>query len=591
MRRARGRQRRAHPDVTLGILREANFSRVTPNTARSLRNSTRNDPAHFVSCSRSTVSSGKLPVHESLKDKLAIYGQRTYIGAWALEIVAAFLGLTTGIALGYQAFSVATPGSISSMDLMLASAPFFMVAIAELTKIPIATLLYVVSWLWKPVVFLFLVALAGITFETVFMGLERAVTLRQFRYEEIVRNIDKLKAESDEIESRLSDKTLNDRLTRAQESLNYNTKQAAQEHDSLSNQLSDVEKDLDRQQMLTPESAQLRDKISENRSDRDRLISERDIEIKNQEAEFESQRESFVHRIDEAVKNGDIVRKKQYEDQLDKLPNPRPRLEAQFATRIDPIQSEIDSLQAEFDQKQKNAPTMSPTERQRLESKREELKNRQDESDRSWEKRKEVASAQVEQVLNVQANQDTFLAEAQKRKDDLSSQMSDLEKQRIENARTDQVRRIAARVYGTKPESVTTEQAGFISVVWFGSLALLAALAGPLTAMVALALQSMASTEMKSTRAGKLSRLVRRLLLRWRWKRVRTIKVPVEVPVEKEVEKRVEVPVERVIKEILYVPVLTDDPDAIRRALNETLDKDIANLVTLSFAGPKHGRS
>ena len=119
---------------------------------------------------------------------------------------------------------------------------------------------------------------------------------------------------------------------------------------------------------------------------------------------------------------------------------------------------------------------------------------------------------------------------------------------------------------------------------------MLAALAGPLTAIVALALQSIASAEEKRAAAGKLSRLVRRLLLRWRWKRVRTVKVPVEVPVEKEVEKRVEVPVERVVKEILYVPILTDDPEAVRRALTETLNKDIADLVTLSFAGPKYGR-
>jgi hypothetical protein len=89
------------------------------------------------------------------------------------------LGLATGIALGFQAFSTAETGSITSMDLILASAPFFMVAIAELTKIPIATLLFAVKWVWKPIVFVFLIALAGITFETVFMGLERAVTLRQ----------------------------------------------------------------------------------------------------------------------------------------------------------------------------------------------------------------------------------------------------------------------------------------------------------------------------------------------------------------------------------------------------------------------------
>jgi hypothetical protein len=524
-----------------------------------------------------------------LKDKLAVYGQRTYVGAWALEIVAALLGLTTGITLGIQAFNGATPGSITSMDLVLASAPFFMVAIAELTKIPIATLLYVLSWIWKPIVFLFLVALAGITFETVFMGLERAVTLRQLHYDELINNIDALKSENERIAIQIADPTLGARLKQAQANLNSIATQAEQEHNNVSDQISDVEKDLEGQRMLTPESAQLRVRISEKRSEADRLKAERDAEIGNQMAEFERQRESFVNRIDGAVKNGDIVRKKQYEDELDRLPNPRPKIEAQYAAKIDPIEKDIASIQAEFDQKQKSAPAMNPSERQGLEAKRDALRAHRDDLDKAWEGRREVASRQVEEALKLQGKQDSFIAEAEKRKDENSSRLNELEAQRIHDARTDQVRRIAARVYGTKPENVTSQQAGFISVVWFGSLGMLAALAGPLTAIVALALQSIASTGEQPAGEGRLSRLVRRLVLSWRWRRVRLIKVPVEVPVEKEVEKRVEVPVDRVVKEILYVPILTDDPEAVRRGLRDTLDKEIADLVTLSLAGPKHG--
>src|SRR5262245_20386967 len=121
----------------------------------------------------------------TLKEKLAVYGQWTYRGAWALEIFAAILGVATGITLSLQAFNAASSGSVQAMDLVLASAPFFMVALAELTKIPIATLLFSVSWWWKVVVLVFLLGLAAITFETVFMGLERAATLRQLRFEDI----------------------------------------------------------------------------------------------------------------------------------------------------------------------------------------------------------------------------------------------------------------------------------------------------------------------------------------------------------------------------------------------------------------------
>jgi hypothetical protein len=66
------------------------------------------------------------------------------------------------------------------------------------------------------------------------------------------------------------------------------------------------------------------------------------------------------------------------------------------------------------------------------------------------------------------------------------------------------VRRIAARIYGSKPETVTVDQAGFISVAWFGSLAVLAASVGPLTALVALSLQNIAPRE-ERTRVGPLT--------------------------------------------------------------------------------------
>ena len=90
---------------------------------------------------------------------------------------------------------------------------------------------------------------------------------------------------------------------------------------------------------------------------------------------------------------------------------------------------------------------------------------------------------------------------------------------------------------------------------------------------------------------GRLSRAIRYTLLKWRWRRVRTVSRPVEVPVEKEVEKRVEVPVERVVKEILYVPILTDDPEAVRRLLDQTLERDVADLVKVSVVGTKNGSS
>ena len=126
----------------------------------------------------------------------------------------------------------------------------------------------------------------------------------------------------------------------------------------------------------------------------------------------------------------------------------------------------------------------------------------------------------------------------QRRKDEIASALTTLEAKRIEFARTDQIRRIAARIFGVRPEGVSDDRAGLVSVLWFGSLAALAALAGPLTAIVALSLQKIGSQSSERAMPSKLGSLIRRMLLAWRWKRVRTVEKPVEVPVEKLVDVR-----------------------------------------------------
>ncbi|MER8613095.1 hypothetical protein [Mesorhizobium sp. M1216] len=60
--------------------------------------------------------------------------------------------------------------------------------------------------------------------------------------------------------------------------------------------------------------------------------------------------------------------------------------------------------------------------------------------------------------------------------------------------------------------------------------------------------------------------------------------------VEKEVEKRVEVPVEKVVKEILYVPLFTDDPEVLRKALDQDLPPEVSDLVTVSMKDRKSAR-
>jgi hypothetical protein len=518
----------------------------------------------------------------AFREKLAHYGLWTYRGAWALEITAALIGLATGLTLGYQAVLNAGPNSVTSVDLALASAPFFMVAIAELTKIPIATLLFSVRWLWKPIVFLFLLALAGITFETVFMGLERAATLRQLKYEDVVNQLKTLEFEREQISSRISDARGNDALRKARDDFELISQQAEQERAKLELQVKEIEKELEGARVILPGAARIRDSLAEKNTQLTQLNSERNASIREAVAEFERQRESYVERIKNA-RDREIERR--YQTELAALVNPRRRIETQFQPKVQALETEISSLRAQFDKLQANAPALPPAQRQALTLRRDEAREQANQIMTAWGEKLKTAREQIEEGQRSESEKAKVVQTDQARKDQISEMIKTLEANRIEFARTDQIRRIAARVYGERPEAVSEDQAGFISVLWFGSIALLAALAGPLTAVVALALQR---TSPEVPAEGKLQRLIRKMLLVWRWKRTRSVQVPVEVTVEKEVEKRIEVPVERVIKEILYVPVFTDDPEALKKSLAESLPKDVAELVAVNFGRPRN---
>ena len=278
---------------------------------------------------------------------------------------------------------------------------------------------------------------------------------------------------------------------------------------------------------------------------------------------------------------GDTDSARRLEAEVAKLANPRPRIIAKFDQTIEPLDGDLNRLRAEFDRLRASGPAMTAAQRNKLTDQKDGLERLYASTASDWQARKDDARERWAHAQEAEANEARTAAANQLRQDAIAKQIVADEKQRIPIARTDQVRRIAGRWYGVKPEEVSESQAGSVSVIWFGSLALIAALAGPITAMVALGLQRIAARAEHRVE-GRLSRLIRTLLLKWRWRRTRTITVPVEVPVDREVEKRVEVPVERVVKEILYVPLLTDDPDALRKALDADLPSDVAELVKIS---------
>lgn len=256
-------------------------------------------------------------MNSSMSQKLASYGQWTYRGAWALEITASIIGLATGLALGVQAFEASQ--SATAMDLVLASAPFFIVSIAELTKIPIATLLYSASWFWKPVLLIFLLLLAGITFETVLLGLERAGTLRELQYEEIADEIDTLTRENAKLTASDEAAKQTDQVTKAKADLEEVGTLADNARKETQTRIGDVDAELQATTALTPEAAKAREQLKDQEQRRTDLVAERDTRVKQAVEEFERQRDSYVVRIKDARESGDAASAKHWEDEIGKL--------------------------------------------------------------------------------------------------------------------------------------------------------------------------------------------------------------------------------------------------------------------------------
>lgn len=98
--------------------------------------------------------------------------------AWTVEIVAVLMGLAISVAVGFDGWDSLQKSDKSSavvwINILISSAPFVLVAMVEMTKIPMSgAAYYATRWYWKVMFTLGLLFVAFVTFETMFNGLER----------------------------------------------------------------------------------------------------------------------------------------------------------------------------------------------------------------------------------------------------------------------------------------------------------------------------------------------------------------------------------------------------------------------------------
>jgi len=161
-----------------------------------------------------------------------------------------------------------------------------------------------------------------------------------------------------------------------------------------------------------------------------------------------------------------------------------------------------------------------------------------------------------------------------------------------------QIYRIAKSFYGIEDGiMITEEQISFVAKIWFGSLAGIVSCMGIFLAFGAFIFQYAGNEYQTKKRSGFLKRAFRKTLMARRRKynepkivtKIKEVEVPVEVikevPVDKIViqEMKVEVPVDKIVvqevpvevikKEVVHVPIYTNDPDLMK--FGTTKAKDI----------------
>lgn len=194
----------------------------------------------------------------------------------------------------------------------------------------------------------------------------------------------------------------------------------------------------------------------------------------------------------------------------------------------------------------------------------------------NYEGNLEKISVERDKQLVVVEKKEAAIQEYEQELSDIADSRAELKSQINAEASDNQIYRIAMMFApdAATPADVPRGTVDMVGKIWFSSLAMVIAITGILLALASQVVKDPKQTNAKGR--SSLSSTFRRLIIDIR-KSVRKPKV-IEKTIEKEVEKVVtvtkevpvdkvvikEVPVEIIKKEIVHVPVYSDDPDLIK---------------------------
>jgi hypothetical protein len=565
-------------------------------------------------------------------------GKFLYRFAWAIEIIAASIALMLAWFQIYDA-----DGSQSVSEKYMAALPFVAVMLVELTKIPFSRVLFTVEALkWKIIFTIGLSMAMLITFETFLLGFERfqSVTTREivelqskiteqqnikdeYKNQQAIFDEAQETRELDSKQHQSDVDRINTQYDKSRESLDKARDAIFAKNTSL--QSSNIE--------LESIRAEIKSLMIERDNEIKRIISFRDDQIKQIKGSSDTNQQSADNRIRDLnnqliqIQENNIRVRKNLNDQIsqaglfddeDVFKEQLKSLDIKEKNQINEIQGQISALRISSDSPERIATVSNKAQvdiketkksfdsridvlkRQRNLKEKEAAQNSQirSKADKKVLDRIDADIAQNEKLRQVSLNK--LNKEFQETKDSYASAQDKAESSKKERdeadkalrplcvelnsmVSTNQIYRIAMQFYGTRDACELQEkQLSTVKKWWFGSVALVVAGLGTLTAFGSFILQ----TPPKSNKPVRslyynLRRIFYGIRKKLKEPRIVTKEVIKEVAIEKVKIQEVPVPEVKYIreevkvpvveKEYVHIPVYTNDPTKVEWAKKANL--------------------
>ncbi len=528
------------------------------------------------------------------KSKTAPMGKKLIYFAWGIEILVAIVGLTMAMLFFFsKGQSGAETGTLEigqNLDNYIVGLAFIVVAIMELTKIPLATACYYAAkWTWRTLFIVALIAVNYSTFETIIQGFELGYHNRLALVDVELEKKEKIKKEIKDLINNNSNKS--DQNQKINEEINELENQKA----NIQSQKIDAINDIKKQHSVSNNDVITQLEKSKKSKERERSEKEKSL----------ADLQATLVGLNKSQGECPLVGRKKCQNQIEQSINSINGQISSTQNRIESISKEIIFIDNKIS---KLTATIDGDIIPLI---------------KSEENKAKIAIDKI-QILIDQKRSELGLIQNTSSSENYLKDLEILKKELVEQeeifvktARQNQIYRIAKFIKNTGANfsswwnnkhaqkytltDIDQSDTDLAFMLWFGGLALVISIIGTLVALAGLHLQDERMHEIRNkpikAKFGRffrniawipvyINKLIWGVVKRLKDPKIIKEKVEVEKIVEKIIEKpiveekiiikEVEIPkeIETIKKEMVYVPLPTDDEELLKKGPFTSPDYD-----------------